>query len=78
MEKIKKEEEKKDLDEILRAGQEQLAIQQAQIKKLLEEEEVKMSQIFDETSSKVSRYVEDCRRYTERKMKKKTEEDKIY
>ena len=72
MEKIKKEEEKKDLDEILRAGQEQLAIQQAQIKKLLEEEEVKMPQIFDGTSSKVSRYIEDCRRYMERKMKKKT------
>ena len=78
MEKIKKEEEKKDLDEILRAGQEQLAIQQAQIKKLLEEEEVKMPQIFDGTLSKVSRYIEDCRRYMERKMKKKTEEDKIY
>ena len=43
MEKIKKEERKKDLDEILRAEQEQLVIQQTQIKKLLEEEEeVKM------------------------------------
>ena len=37
-----------------------------------------MPQIFDGTSSKVSRYVEDCRRYIDRKMKKKTEEDKIY
>jgi len=43
LEKIKKEERKKDLDEILRAEQEQLVIQQTQIKKLLEEEEeVKM------------------------------------
>jgi len=45
--------------------------QQAQMKRLLEEE-VKMPQVFDGTSSKVSRYVEDCRRYTERKMKEKT------
>ena len=78
LEKIKKEEGKKDLDEILRVGQKQLAIQQAQIKKLLEKEEVKMPQIFDGTLSKVSRYIEYCRRYMERKMKKKTEEDKIY
>ena len=50
--------------------------QQAQMKRLLEEE-VKMPQVFDGTSSKVSRYVKDCRRYTEKKMKEKTEEDKI-
>ena len=37
-----------------------------------------MPQVFDGTSSKVSRYIEDCRRYTERKMKEETEEDKIY
>ena len=36
-----------------------------------------MPQIFDGTSSKVSGFVEDCRRYTERKMKGE-EEDKIY
>ena len=41
------------------------------------EEEVKMPQVFDGTSSKVSRFIEDCRRYTERKMKEETEEDKI-
>ena len=42
-----------------------------------EEKEVKMSQIFDGTSSQVSKYVEDCKRYIERKMKGKEEEDKI-
>ena len=41
------------------------------------EEEVKMPQVFDGTSLKVSRFVEDCRRYTGRKMKEETEEDKI-
>ena len=41
------------------------------------EEEVKMPQVFDGTSSKVSRFIEDCRRYTERKMKEEIEEDKI-
>jgi len=44
------------------------------MKRLLEEE-VKMSQVFDGTSSKVSRFVEDCRKYTERM--KGEEEDKI-
>ncbi len=47
------------------------------MKRLLEEE-VKMPQVFDRTSSKgLKKYVEDCRRYMERKMKEKTEEDKI-
>ena len=55
----------------------QMAEQQAQIRRLLEEE-VKMPQVFNETSSKVSRFVEDCRRYTERKMKGEKTEDKIY
>ena len=41
------------------------------------EEEVKMPQVFDGTSLKVSRFVEDCRRYMKRKMKEETEEDKI-
>ena len=53
---------------------EQMAEQQAQMKRLLEEE-VKMPQVFDGTSSKVSRFVEDCRKYTERM--KGEEEDKI-
>jgi len=53
-----------------------MAEQQAQMKRLLEEE-VKMPQVFDGTLSKVSRFVEDCRRYTERKMKGKEKEDKI-
>ena len=44
------------------------------MKKLLEEE-IKIPQMFDGTSSKVSRFVEDCRRYTERM--KGEEEDKI-
>ena len=44
------------------------------MKRLLEEE-VKIPQIFDGTSSKVSRFVENCRRYTERM--KGEEEDKI-
>ena len=48
--------------------------QQTQMKRLLEEE-IKMPQVFDGTSSKVSRFVEDCRRYTERMKREK--EDKI-
>jgi len=52
----------------------QMAEQQAQMKRLLEKE-VKMPQVFDGTSSKISRFVEDCRRYTE-KMKGE-EEDRI-
>ena len=75
MRKEKEEEEKRKAEEIVKEGQKQLAMQQAQIKVLLEEEEVKMPQIFDGTSSKVSRYVEDCKRYTERM--KGEEEDKI-
>ena len=55
----------------------QIAEQQAQMKRLLKEE-IKMPQIFNGTSSQVSRYIEDCRRYIERKMKEKEEEDKIY
>ena len=78
LEKIKKDEEKKKLEEIARAGREQMIAMQAQLEALQKEkieEEVKTSQVFDGTSSKVSRFVEDCRRYTER-MKGK-EEDKI-
>jgi len=44
------------------------------MKKLLEEE-IKIPQMFDGTLSKVSRFVEDCRRYTKRM--KGEEEDKI-
>ena len=51
-----------------------MAEQQAQMKRLLEEE-VKIPQVFDGTLSKVSRFVENCRRYTERM--KEEEEDKI-
>ena len=78
-EKIKKEEKMK-LEEMARAGQEQIKAMQAQMEALQKigiEEEVKMPQVFDGTSSKVSRFIEDCRRYTERKMKKEVEEDKI-
>jgi len=71
--KKKEEEELKRIEEELKK---QMVEQQAQMKRLLEEE-VKMPQMFDGTSSKVSRFVEDCRRYTERKMKGKEEEDKI-
>jgi len=42
------------------------------------EEEIKMPQIFDGTSLKISRFVEDCRRYTEREIKGEKTEDKIY
>ena len=37
-----------------------------------------MPQIFNGTSLKVSRFVEDYRRYTERKIKEEKTEDKIY
>ena len=67
----KEEEELKKIEEELKK---QMAEQQAQMKRLLEEE-VKMPQMFDETLSKVSRFVEDCRRYTERM--KGEEENKI-
>ena len=79
-EKMRLEEEEKKLEEIARAGREHLTTMQAQMEALQKvgiEEEVKMPQVFDGTSSKVSRFVEDCRRYTERKMKKEVEEDKI-
>ena len=69
--KKKEEEELKKIEEELKK---QMAEQQAQMKRLLEEE-IKMPQVFDGTSSKVSRFVEDCRRYTERM--KEEEEDKI-
>ena len=77
-EKEKEEEEKKKAEEIVKVGQKQLVMQQAQIKILLEEKEVRMSQIFDGTLSKVSIFVENCRRYIERKMKGEKTEDKIY
>ena len=70
-ERKKEEEELKKIEKELKK---QMAEQQAQIKRLLEEE-VKMPQVFDGTSSKVSRFVKDCRRYTERM--KEEEEDKI-
>jgi len=76
----RKKEEKMKLEEIARAGQEQMKVMQAQMEALQKvgvEKEVKMPQMFDGTLSKVSRFVEDCRRYTERKIKKETEEDKI-
>jgi len=81
LEKVKKEERKRLEEEDRKKKEEeelkkQMAEQQAQMKRLLEEE-VKIPQVFDGTSSKVSRYVEDCRRYTERKIKEKTEKDKI-
>jgi len=61
----------------LREGQKKIEEMKVQIKGLLKEEEVKIPQIFDGTSTKVSRFVEDYRRYME-KMKEKTEEDKIH
>jgi len=41
-------------------------------------EEVKMSQVFDGTLLQVSRFVEDYKKYMERKMKREKTEDKIY
>ena len=41
-------------------------------------EEVRIPQIFDRTSSKVSRFVEDYKKYMEGTMKEKKTEDKIY
>jgi len=75
--RLEEEDRKKKEEEELKKIEEELKKQQAQMKRLLEEE-VKMPQIFDGTLSKVSRYIEDCRRYTEKKMKEETEEDKIY
>ena len=72
-----KEKEKIKLEEMAKAGREQLIAMQEQMKVLLGKEEVKMPQVFDGTSLKVSRFVEDCRRYMERKMKEEAEEDKI-
>ena len=48
------------------------------MKALMEKEEIRLPQVFDGTSSKVSEFVKDCRRYTEEKMKKEKTEDKIY
>ena len=75
MRKEREEEEK--LKKIEEELEKQLVIQQAQIKTLLEEKEVKIPQIFNGTSSKVSRFVEDYRKYTERKMKGEKTEEKI-
>ena len=72
------EEEKKKAEEILRVAQEQLAIQQAQMKALMEKEEIRLSQVFDGTLSRVSEFMKECRKYMERKMKKVKMEDKIY
>ena len=47
------------------------------MKRLLEKE-VKMSQIFDRISMKISRFVEDCRKYVEKKMKEEKTEEKIF
>ena len=69
-EKARLEEEKRKKEEVER-------IEKEREEREKEEEEVKISQVFDGTPSKVSRYVEDCRRYIERKMKGKEEEDKI-
>ena len=48
------------------------------MKVLLEKEEVRLPQVFDETSSRVSEFLEECRRYIKRKMKEVKMEDQIY
>jgi len=48
------------------------------MKVLLEKEEIRLPQVFDGTSSRVSEFVEECRKYMEKKMKKEKMEDKIY
>jgi len=45
---------------------------------LLEEEEVRLPQIFDGTSSRVVGFLEECRRYIREKMKGVKMKDQIY
>ena len=46
---------------------------------MLEEvEKVRTPQIFNGTSSRVSEFIEECRRYIKEKMKRKKIEDQIY
>jgi len=67
---VRLEEEKRKKEEVKR-------IEKERVEREKEKKEVKISQMFDGTLLKVSRYVKDCRRYTKRKMKGKEEEDKI-
>ena len=48
------------------------------MKALMENEEIRLPQVFDGTSSRVLEFVEECRKYMERKIKKVKMGDKIY
>ena len=77
---MRKEREKEEkLKKIKEELKKKLAEQQTQIKKMLEEvEKVRTPQIFDGTSSRVSEFIEECRRYIKEKMKEEKMEDQIY
>jgi len=75
LEKTKKDEGKKKLDEIMREGQKKVEEMMAQIKAIIKE--VKTPMIFFRVSWKVESFVKECREYVEIKMKEKMVENQI-
>ena len=75
LEKTRKDEGKKKLDEIMREGQKKVEEMMAQIKAMTKE--VKTSMMFFGVSWKVESFVNECRKYVEIKMKEKMVEDQI-
>jgi len=75
LEKMKKDEGKKMLDEIMREQQKKMKEIMTQIKAMTKE--VKMPMMFFGVSWKVESFVKECREYIEIKMKEKMVEDQI-
>jgi len=75
LEKTKKDEGKKMLDEIMREQQKKMKEMMAQIEAMTKE--VKTPTIFFGVSWKVESFVKECREYVEIKMKEKTVKDQI-